>query len=106
MAGTAQAKPLIMGITLLPFKPTFRINLSVRKLIRAIYPVSSKMVINPNRIIICGIKITIPLSPATTPLISRSLHQVTGKLLLSIPPNWPNTHSMPSIGYLATQKTL
>ncbi len=36
MAGTAQAKPLIIGITLLPFNPTLRISLSVRKLIRAI----------------------------------------------------------------------
>ena len=36
MAGTAQAKPLIMGITLLPFNPTLRISLSVRKLILAI----------------------------------------------------------------------
>jgi hypothetical protein len=36
MAGTAQANPLIMGITDLPFNPTFRMSLSVRKLIRAI----------------------------------------------------------------------
>jgi len=36
MAGTAQANPLIMGITLLPLSPTFRISLSVKKLILAI----------------------------------------------------------------------
>ena len=36
IAGTAQAKPLIMGITLFPFKPALRINLSLKKLIRAI----------------------------------------------------------------------
>ena len=36
MAGTAQAKPLIIGITLLPFNPTLRISLSLKKLMRAI----------------------------------------------------------------------
>ena len=36
MAGTAQANPLIMGITLLPLSPTFRISLSLKKLILAI----------------------------------------------------------------------
>ena len=36
MAGTAQAKPLIMGMTLLPFNPTLRISLSLKKLMRAI----------------------------------------------------------------------
>ena len=36
IAGTAQAKPLIMGITLFPFNPTLRINLSLKKLMRAI----------------------------------------------------------------------
>ena len=36
IAGTAQANPLIMGITLLPFNPTLRISLSLKKLIRAI----------------------------------------------------------------------
>jgi hypothetical protein len=36
IAGTAQAKPLIIGITLLPFKPTPRIKRSMRKLILAI----------------------------------------------------------------------
>src|SRR5882757_1013486 len=36
IAGTAQAKPLIMGITLFPLRPTLRISLSVKKLIRAI----------------------------------------------------------------------
>ena len=35
MAGTAQAKPLIMGITLLPLSPTLRMSLSVKKLILA-----------------------------------------------------------------------
>ena len=35
MAGTAQARPLIIGITLFPLSPTLRISLSVRKLIRA-----------------------------------------------------------------------
>ena len=36
MAGTAHAKPLIMGITLLPFNPTLRMSLSLKKLILAI----------------------------------------------------------------------
>ena len=36
IAGTAHANPLIIGITLLPFKPTLRINLSLKKLMRAI----------------------------------------------------------------------
>ena len=36
IAGTAQANPLIIGITLFPFKPTLRISLSLKKLIRAI----------------------------------------------------------------------
>ena len=31
MAGTAQAKPLIIGITLFPFSPTLRISLSDKK---------------------------------------------------------------------------
>src|SRR5690348_17707189 len=35
IAGTAQASPLIIGITLLPLSPAFRITLSVRKLMRA-----------------------------------------------------------------------
>ena len=35
IAGTAHAKPLIIGITLFPFRPAFLITLSVRKLIRA-----------------------------------------------------------------------
>ncbi len=35
-AGMAQAKPLIMGITLLPLRPTVRIIRSVRELMRAI----------------------------------------------------------------------
>ena len=36
IAGTAQANPLIIGITLFPLSPDFLINLSVKKLIRAI----------------------------------------------------------------------
>ena len=36
IAGTAQAKPLIMGMTLFPFNPTLRISLSLKKLMRAI----------------------------------------------------------------------
>ena len=35
IAGTAHARPLIIGITLFPFNPAFLISLSVRKLIRA-----------------------------------------------------------------------
>src|SRR5258706_14246712 len=36
IAGTVQSNPLIIGITLFPFNPAFRISLSVRKLILAI----------------------------------------------------------------------
>ena len=36
MAGTAQAKPLMRGITLFPFSPTLRMRRSVRNEIRAI----------------------------------------------------------------------
>ena len=35
IAGTAQANPLIMGITLFPLRPTLRMSLSLKKLIRA-----------------------------------------------------------------------
>ena len=52
IAGTAQANPLIMGITLFPLRPTLRMSLSLKKLIRAMYPVSSSNVIKPNRIMI------------------------------------------------------
>ena len=52
IAGTAQAKPPIIGITLFPFNPTRRIILSDKKLIRAMYPVSSSNVIRPNNIMI------------------------------------------------------
>ena len=36
MAGTAQAKLLIMGITLFPLSPTLRISLSLKNPMRAI----------------------------------------------------------------------
>jgi hypothetical protein len=49
IAGTAQAAPLSSGIIDLPFKPTPLSNLSVIKLTRAIYPVSSKKAIKANK---------------------------------------------------------
>ena len=81
MAGTAQAKPLIIGITLFPFNPTLRISLSLKKLIRAMYPVSSNKVMRPNNIIICGTKITIPPMPATKPFTSKSSHHTLGSIV-------------------------
>ena len=98
IAGTAHANPLIMGITLLPFSPTLRISLSLKKLMRAIYPLSSSNVIKPKRIIICGIKTAMPPMPATSPFIIKSLHQASGNTLFSQLLAFVNTHSMASMG--------
>jgi len=106
IAGTAQAKPLIMGIILLPFNPAFRMSLSVKKLIRAIYPESSIMVTNPKRIIICGTKIKIPLKPATKPFKNKLVSQPAGKIFPSHPVTCPKPHSIALIGYWANEKIL
>ncbi len=106
IAGTAQANPLIIGITLLPLSPTLRISLSVRKLMRAIYPESSRMLMSPKRIIICGTNITMPPTPARTPLIKRSDHHASGKTAFNQAPAWANVHSIKFIGYSASQKIL
>ena len=106
MAGTAHAKPLIIGITLLPLRPTLRISLSVRKLIRAMYPESSRSVINPKRIIICGIKIRIPLRPASIPFTKRSLAQPSGNTFVNHAAILPKLHSIASMGYCANQNIL
>ena len=57
----------------------------IKKLILDIYPLSSSKVINPNKIMICGIKMTIPLMPARIPLINRSLKNEGGKDVLRKP---------------------
>ena len=49
IAGTAHAAPLNKGIIDLPFKPTPLRSLSVIKLTRAIYPVSSRKAIKANK---------------------------------------------------------
>ena len=71
MAGTAQAMPLISGITERPLRPSGRISLSIRKLARAIYPVSSRMAINANNRAICGTNTATPLNPANIPSINK-----------------------------------
>ena len=48
MPGIAQAELEINGTTLLPFKPNGRINLSIMKTTRAIYPVSSRILNKKN----------------------------------------------------------
>src|SRR5678815_4626512 len=106
IAGTAQAKPLIIGITLLPFNPTPRIKRSVRKLILAMYPVSSSKVINPNKIMICGTKTRIPLRPASNPCVSKLLHHASGSTDEREEFNIAKPESIQSIGYCANQKTL
>ena len=103
MAGTAQAKPLTMGITLFPLSPTLRMSLSLKKLMRAIYPLSSSMVISPNKIMICGTKTKIPLRPATNPLMIKLLHHASGSHAASELPPFAKAHSIPSMGKLASQ---
>ena len=98
MAGTAQATPLIKGITDLPFRPTCRMSRSVKKLIRAIYPVSSNMVMSPNNIMICGMNTAMPLMPATMPLMRMSLSLFSGNSSESQPLNEPKPASIQSIG--------
>ena len=83
IAGTAQATPLINGITDLPFNPNLRISLSIRKLTRAIYPVSSSMAMKVKSNAICGMKITIPPIPARTPFTIKSFNTPLGKALWS-----------------------
>ena len=60
MAGTAQAAPEISGITERPLRPNLRMSLSIRKLTRAMYPVSSRIAMKVNSSAICGIKMMIP----------------------------------------------
>ena len=105
MAGTAHAKPPIIGITLLPFKPTLLMILSERKLILAMYPVSSNRVIKPNNIMICGTKTSIPPNPARIPLTTMSAIHPSGKTEPNHPPKIPTPDSIRFIGYSATQNT-
>ena len=67
IAGIAQAVPEIKGTTLFPLSPNFRRTRSIRKTTRLMYPVSSNMDINTNKIAICGIKITTPPKPGMIP---------------------------------------
>jgi hypothetical protein len=65
--GMAHAALEINGTTLLPFNPKGRINLSMMKTTRAMYPVSSKSEIKKNNKQICGKKITTPPIPGKMP---------------------------------------
>ena len=49
IAGIEHANPPTIGITDLPFNPTFRSVESIRKLMRDTYPVSSSMPKNKNK---------------------------------------------------------
>ena len=77
-AGTAHAKPLSIGTKARPCRPSLRMTRSIRKAARARYPESSRMMMNRNRIRICGRKtITLP-TPAITPSVRKLAKALSG----------------------------
>ena len=106
MAGTAQAMPLINGITERPFNPRGRISLSIRKLALAIYPVSSSMAMKANNKAICGTNTTTPLNPAKIPLINKEENSPGGNTFCPISDIFTKQNSMAFIGYLAMRNML
>ena len=71
--GTAHANEDINGKNDFPLNPTVVMILSMTKAARAIYPQSSKMAINRNRMAICG-------AVADNDLVERQRRLVAGNL--------------------------
>ena len=104
IAGIAQAVPEINGITLLPLIPNLRIILSIKNTTLLIYPDSSRIEINRNKIAICGIKITTPPTPGITPSVSKSVNIPAGNCALVNSAISANKPSIKSIGVDAQSK--
>ncbi|OPZ76561.1 MAG: hypothetical protein BWY78_01332 [Alphaproteobacteria bacterium ADurb.Bin438] len=68
-AGTVQPKPTNIGTKAVPESPNIFINLSIKKAILDIYPVSSKIDNAKNKNAIGGIKLIIVTIPLPSPLV-------------------------------------
>ena len=82
MAGMAHAVPLIMGTTDLPLRPNGRMNRSIMKTTRDMYPDSSNKAMNPNNMAICGTNINTPVMPGIKPWVIMCVKNPPGSLAL------------------------
>ena len=96
IAGIPQPEPINNGIKLFPDKPKYLNTLSITKAIRTMYPQSSKIDKNKNRIAIWGAN---PITAPTPPIIPSTITAVN-KLLAPTEPKNPDTAS-----WIATTKT-
>ncbi len=101
IAGMAQAPPETSATILRPLSPTLRIETSNMLTALDIYPISSSIPRNKKRIAICGMKTSIPVSPASNPSQIKSVAHPIGKTDRMIKPTWPMVASIKSIGPVA-----
>ena len=102
IAGTLHPKPMTNGMNECPCSPTPRITLSMRNTARAMYPVSSSIAMQKNRIMMCGKNtITLPTPPITAPSI-KSRRGPAGKYVSTRPPIHPTRLSIHCSGYSPT----
>ena len=103
--GMAQAKLDSKGMNARPESPTLPITRSSKKAARGRYPVSSRIRMKKNRMMICGRNTRTLPTPARTPFTSRSLSRLAGNPAPSQSPNAATPNLIAFIGHCAQANT-
>ena len=105
MPGMAQAKLDNKGMNARPDSPTLPIRRSSRKAARGRYPESSSTKMKKNKMMICGRNTSTLPTPASTPLMNKSLSKLAGSEWPTHSPTTPTPDLMASIGTCAQANT-